>query len=66
MIYHFIYVLTEAVRGTVQLNHPDSKDLSFLYGTVLTDGQDKFDVDIPTNNTCVFADREVRGSKPDA
>jgi trans-L-3-hydroxyproline dehydratase len=43
----------------VQLHHPDSADLAFLYGTILTDGNDAFSPDDATANTCVFADREV-------
>ena len=50
--------MTEAVRAAVTLTHPDNADLAFLYGTILTDGQDAFS-DTPTANTCVFADREV-------
>ena len=40
------------------LHHPDSPELAFLYGTIVTDGNDKFS-DRPTANVCVFADREV-------
>jgi len=49
---------TEAVRSKVQLHHPESDDLAFLYGTIVTDGEDVFS-DKPTVNLTVFADREV-------
>lgn len=41
------------------LHHPLSKDLAFLYGTIITDGKDQFS-DGATKNLCVFADKEVR------
>jgi trans-L-3-hydroxyproline dehydratase len=31
--------VTKAVQAQVKLDHPDSPDLAFLYGTILTDGQ---------------------------
>lgn len=42
----------------VKLRHPVHEDLSFLYGTILTDGKDSFS-DEPTANMCVFADAQV-------
>jgi proline racemase len=48
--------LTQAAKG-IALSHPDSADLAFLYGTIITDGGDGKDA--PTRNVCVFADREV-------
>jgi proline racemase len=33
-------ILTEAVKEAVPLDHPDHKDLAFLYGSILTDGAD--------------------------
>ena len=48
----------EAVRSKVLLRHPDGDDLAFLYGTIVTDGEDNFS-DSPTVNLTVFADREV-------
>jgi len=41
------------------LHHPESEDLAFLYGTILTDGKDAFSEE-PTTNICVFADEQVR------
>ena len=46
------------MRSKVVLRHPDSEDLAFLYGTIVTDGKDGFS-DEPTVNLTVFADREV-------
>jgi proline racemase len=50
--------LTEAVKAAVTLTHPESPDLAFLYGSILTDGQDG-SAGVPTRNVCVFADAEV-------
>jgi len=50
--------VTRAVREAVPLAHPDEPDLAFLYGTILTDGADRFET-TATANLCVFADREV-------
>lgn len=41
-----------------KINHPESEDLSFLYGTILTDGKDTYSEE-PTTNICVFADEQV-------
>jgi proline racemase len=48
--------VTKAARAVV-LEHPDSPDLAFLYGTILTDGGDGLAA--PSVNVCVFAEREV-------
>ncbi|XP_074092022.1 trans-3-hydroxy-L-proline dehydratase isoform X2 [Macrotis lagotis] len=50
--------VTEAVKVQVKIHHPDSEDLAFLYGTILTDGKDAF-TEEPTTNICVFADAQV-------
>ncbi len=49
--------VTEAVKAEVALSHPDSDDLAFLYGTILTDGNDTGIG--PSTNICVFADAQV-------
>ena len=49
---------TEATKRVVKLYHPEDPELAFLYGTILTDGNDTYQ-DMPTDNICVFADREV-------
>lgn len=48
--------LSEAVRSSVVLSHPDSADLADLYGSILTDGHDGEGV---SANVCVFADSQV-------
>ncbi|MER8509775.1 proline racemase family protein [Mesorhizobium sp. M0199] len=50
--------LTNKLKAEFPLSHPDHADLAFLYGTILTDGQDAFS-DTPTKNICVFAEAEV-------
>ncbi|KAG7461292.1 hypothetical protein MATL_G00208500 [Megalops atlanticus] len=50
--------VTNAVKSQVTLHHPTSADLAFLYGTILTDGSNRFTED-PTANVCVFADAQV-------
>ena len=53
--------ISTAVKKSVQVEHPESADLSFLYGTILTDGKDEYpsDGEETTANLCVFADCEV-------
>nr|XP_056707743.1 trans-3-hydroxy-L-proline dehydratase [Euleptes europaea] len=50
--------VTEAVKAQFEVCHPLIKDVSFLYGTILTDGKDAFS-DEPTSNICVFGDAQV-------
>lgn len=50
--------LTRAVQVAIPLSHTDADDLAFLYGTILTDGRDAYS-EKPTQNVCVFADRQV-------
>ena len=50
--------LSSAVKASVTLSHPESPDLAFLYGTILTDGKNEFSEE-PTANLCVFADCQV-------
>ena len=52
-------LISTAVKEQVKIFHPEQEDLSFLYGTIITDGNDKFS-DKATSNLCVFADRQVR------
>lgn len=44
----------------VELHHPTSEDLAFIYGTILTDGKDQYSADA-TANVCVFAEAQVGG-----
>ena len=50
--------VTKAAAAQVPLEHSDDQDLAFLYGTILTDGRDRWE-EAPTRNLCVFAEREV-------
>lgn len=50
--------VTDAVKAQVKISHPDSEDLAFLYGTILTDGKDEYSEE-PTANICIFADSQV-------
>lgn len=50
--------LTAKLKAEFPLSHPDHDDLAFLYGSILTDGEDHFS-DRPTKNVCVFAEAEV-------
>jgi proline racemase len=59
-VRHFVDAadsLTQAVKAAHKLIHPESEDLAFLYGSILTDGGNGKRA--PTRNICVFADREV-------
>jgi trans-L-3-hydroxyproline dehydratase len=51
--------VTKAVQRQVKLDHPDSEDLAFLYGTILTDGRSGLADAGASANICVFAEREV-------
>jgi trans-L-3-hydroxyproline dehydratase len=51
-------LVTEAAKRQITLQHPDDRDLAFLYGTILTDGRDGL-AGGPSANICVFADRQV-------
>ena len=50
--------ISDAVKAQVPITHPDDPDLGYLYGTILTDGNDAFS-NQPTANICVFADQQV-------
>jgi proline racemase len=50
--------LTKAAQAAIPLSHPDAGDLAFLYGSILTDGNDAYS-ERPTRNVCVFAERQV-------
>jgi trans-L-3-hydroxyproline dehydratase len=52
-------IVSDAVKAKVKLYHPDSDDLAFLYGTIVTDGEDVYSSDKATVNLTVFADQEV-------
>lgn len=48
--------LTDAIRATVPISHPDDPDLGFLYGTIVTDGAPPM---LESRNVCVFAERQI-------
>merc|ERR1712176_1542121 len=50
-------LIKQTVIKKLALSNPDSKELEFIYGTILTDGMN--DVKTATANVCVFADRQV-------
>lgn len=50
--------LSEAVRRSIRVHHPEAEDLGFLYGSILTDGRERAGDGI-SRNVCVFADAEV-------
>ncbi|WP_216825534.1 proline racemase family protein [Kiloniella sp. EL199] len=50
--------ISSVLKSSIELTHPESDDLAFLYGTILTDGEDSYTT-TPTANICVFADRQV-------
>ena len=56
-IVNIATLIKQTVIKKLQLRHPDSEDLAFLYGTILTDGINS--ANEPTSNVCVFADRQV-------
>lgn len=51
--------ITSAVKASVAVTHPESADLAFLYGTILTDGRDEYSAETPSANLCIFADRQA-------
>ncbi|XP_068689516.1 trans-L-3-hydroxyproline dehydratase-like [Montipora foliosa] len=54
-------VISSTVKSQIRLHHPDNEELAFLYGTILTDGNDMFHANSqePTANVVVFADSQV-------
>jgi len=50
-------LIKQTVSKKLPLTNPDSKDLEFVYGTILTDGVSE--VKKASANVCVFADRQV-------
>lgn len=48
--------LTDRVRATRAINHPQEPDLGFLYGTIVTD---EAGPDAESFNLCVFAERQI-------
>ncbi|XP_025104910.1 trans-L-3-hydroxyproline dehydratase-like isoform X2 [Pomacea canaliculata] len=50
--------VTDAAKTHLNLLHPHSQDLAFVYGTILTDDYTQ-SVDGPATNLCVFANKQV-------
>jgi proline racemase len=48
--------VTDAVRATTTITHPEDADLAFLYGTILIDDEV---APAPTSNLCIFADGQI-------
>lgn len=48
--------ITDRLRATLTINHPEEPDLGFLYGTILTDDASTRE---ETFNLCVFADGQI-------
>lgn len=51
------WAVTRAAGAQLEFAHPEHRDLSFLYGTILTDGG--LGRDQPSTNVCVFAGKQV-------
>ena len=47
-----------AIKSQITITHPDYTDLGYLYGTILTDGNDTYS-NQATANICVFANSQV-------
>jgi proline racemase len=50
--------ITDAVRASVAIAHPDEPDLGFLYGTILTDDEAPASA-APSYNLCIFAEGQI-------
>ncbi len=50
--------ITDELRKTISITHPESPDLAFVYGTILTTNEGN-----TTRQVCFFADRQVRGTR---
>ena len=50
------HMITTAVGESVSITHPESDDLAYIFGTILTDGPDTKD---RTENICIYGDKQV-------
>ncbi|KAL4238745.1 Trans-L-3-hydroxyproline dehydratase [Mactra antiquata] len=48
-------MITESLKKSLKLTHPDSSDLAFLYGTIIVNSLEEDEM----ATLCVFADRQV-------
>ena len=53
--------LSEAVKKSVAIDHPESPDLGFLYGSILIDNNDQ-EINEACSSICIFADAQVSTS----
>ncbi|XP_064388488.1 trans-L-3-hydroxyproline dehydratase-like [Halichondria panicea] len=60
-LLHLANDIFHGVKNITTLTHPDSADLAFLYGVILTDGCDTADV---SNNICFFGEAEEVDRSP--
>ena len=51
--------ITDHLRKTRPISHPEVDDLSFLYGTIFTDGNTDFSDNAFSANLCVFAEGQI-------
>ncbi len=51
--------VTDAVRAAIVIEHPGEPDLSFLYGTILTDDVELGRDVAPSYNLCIFAEGQI-------
>lgn len=52
------HLFPDILRKQLELSHPETEGVSFVYGTIMTDGNDDYSEEI-TDTMCVFAEREV-------
>lgn len=55
---NFADEVSQNVKKKIEINHPVEKDLSFLYGTILTDGKDDSS-NRESKHLTIFADKQV-------
>ena len=55
---NFADEVSQNVKKKIEINHPVEKDLSFLYGTILTDGKDDSSIR-QSKHLTIFADKQV-------
>lgn len=48
--------VSEHIKKTIEIKHPTDADLSYFFGTILTDGKDLSE---SSKHLCIFADRQV-------
>ena len=62
ILKNFADEVSNVIKKTVKIKHPVEEDLSFLYGTILTDGKDSYSTET-TKHLTVFADKQVNYTK---